>query len=751
MTSVAVSARVRGIATATFLFAAALHVVLAGHRPALAPEDLAPAARLARAASPLASAIDSLTTPPGIAPIDVHVLPLGILAVAAAVAAVWLRRLGLPAALAVVIGASVTLLPHTWTRHGAGVDPLLVLAALVAVMYATRGGAGAAMTAGTAAAVGIVHAPSMLWLAVPTLVVVCRDSPPRTRMAITTMTLLATGIGTAFAMWPLLHATCGVPAGGWMEALQAVWAPTMSEDTWSAAGLGTLVRAVRAEWHPFVLLVAAFGAWTHGRAWASFGRLSLATLAVGVVAAAAGAVDVAVVVPWLDAALLPWFGLGCWEVTRIRGREDKRTRGVEEIVVRGGLLVVVIALPVLQHSDRWAGALSNDLPLVRAAALARVAQAPVVVDSTQTARIARRHGAALVPGTATSVAACVAAGHQPFALGDPQFETTDRVHRTTAGRPTAVVAEPVPFTIALADLAHDVRRGADEAVALHPDASHWLRPRDAGGLEAFGLPADVAQRGETVAAVGTMPLTEVVRARPPQAARHAAEDERWQPFEAEARLDEVVVTQGAPPRRLATGELGVLVILDAAERPALVGLGVAEPGLPLRVHGEAPALQLSRLAIWTPPDAWDAGAPLLLPRRRPRPVDRWSALVVDVRAGSGWHDAEPAGDGSFRWSAVAHADATFVLARPQRLRLRVDATSAAGTDTANALTLSLNGELVTSPLEGARDVEIAPDMTRAGLNVLTFATQAVRPPGTVAGDPRALAAVVRDLRVSRWP
>lgn len=718
----AAPARLRSLAATAFACAVALHVVVASHRPAVPPDGLAPTARLGRANSPLATVVDVLAPPPGVLPVDVHPAPLLLLACAAALAAVWLRRLALPPALAVIVGVSVTLLPHAWTRHGAGVDPVLLIAALAAAGSVEPG--ASRRTHAAATAVAVLHAPASLWLALPPIA--ARRQAQRRHVRAVALATIGTAavLGSVMAAWPVVHAACG--GGTWAGALRAAWLPALDGHGASLARLGTLLSALRTEWHPFLLLTAIVGAWTHGTGQATLRRASILTFAAAGVAAAVGAADPGVVVPWLDAFLLPWYALGClvlWHAAT----------GATAVVGRTALACALIGLPLLLHADRWAGALANDVPALRAAAFTYASRQPVVVDSVQAARLGRQHGAWLVAGTPAAVTTCAADGHAPLVLGE--------------GLP----GEPLAYHVPLGDLARDLTPRADVALALGADAGPWLRPRDAGAVEAFGLPADVVQRREAVAAVGTRPFASVARARPPDAAHQVADAPRWLRVEARADADGGVVAQGTPGRPLAVGRLGAVVVFDETETAVLAGLPLPDPGLPLQVHTRMPALRLARVSAGAVAAGPVGPRDLLLPRRRARAVDALSAHEVDVHEGDGWHAAEPAGDASFRWSAATPADAVFYLAGPQRLRLHVDAAPATLEGAPNALSLSLNGEVIAEGLDGPREIEVDARVTRAGVNVLTFHTLRVLPPGTVAGDPRPLAGLVRDVRVTRLP
>ncbi len=711
---------------AAFLLAVALHVIVAGHRPDVPPDGLAPAARLARAASPLAALVDRLAPPYGVLPADVQPVPLVLLASAGTVSAIWMRRLALPPLLSVIVGVSLTMLPHAWTRHGVGVDPLMLLAALAAAASVAGANAGRSrgMLTTAAATTGALYAPASVWIAIPALVARGGHQQPAARRVMLAVLAIVAIAGTASAAWPVLNAMCG--AGRWPGALAAVWLPALNAHASSGARVGAVLSALRMEWHPFLLLVAALGAWTHGAVHPVLRRAAIGTFVTALVAAAVGAADADVVVPWLDAFMLPWYGLGCLVLWQ-------RTTGVTAIAARSAVAAAVLGLPLLLHADRWTGPLANDVPALRGAAFAHAAGQPVIVDSTQAARIGRRHGASLIPGTTAAIAGCAAGGRPPLLLG--------------SGLP----GEPLAYHVHVDGLTADLTAGAQLAVALGADAGQWLRPRDAGALEAFGLPPDLIQRREAVAAVGSRPFDAIARARPPDTARQAAEGARWLKVEARADDNAGVVTQGAADRLLAIGDLGAIVVFDEAEQAAFVGLPVAEPGLPLRVHTRMPALRLARVSASAVAVEADGDRAPLLPRRRPRAVDALSAHEVDVHAGNGWHTAEPVGDASFRWSAATPAEAGFFLAAPQRLRLRVDAAAASLESAPNALSLALNGHLIATDLDGPREIDVGADTTRAGLNVLTFETRQVLAPGTVAGEPRPLGAIVRDVRVTRQP
>lgn len=139
------------------------------------------------------------------------------------------------------------------------------------------------------------------------------------------------------------------------------------------------------------------------------------------------------------------------------------------------------------------------------------------------------------------------------------------------------------------------------------------------------------------------------------------------------------------------------------------------------------------------------------------PLQPYGRIDIGARdeylIGGGWHDAERAGDITFRWAATP-ADVLIPLdhAAPLRLQIRAQAFNFAGAPP-QILTVSVNGTR-------AQDVEVPPDWTtialeldasywRSGVNRVELAfSRATRPVDVgLGGDTRPLAAAVDYVRI----
>lgn len=145
---------------------------------------------------------------------------------------------------------------------------------------------------------------------------------------------------------------------------------------------------------------------------------------------------------------------------------------------------------------------------------------------------------------------------------------------------------------------------------------------------------------------------------------------------------------------------------------------------------------LCRSSVGQPITAY-AGAPAVLD------ID----LTKPYAIGSGWHGAEQAGEGRFRWTAEAEADVLFVAQRAQPLVLRVDAQPGTGSWQTAAMHVTLNGVTVacrsgTPPC----DWLLPADAMRTGLNVITLHSTTVQAPPP---DPRRLGLMARSAQLAR--
>lgn len=129
-------------------------------------------------------------------------------------------------------------------------------------------------------------------------------------------------------------------------------------------------------------------------------------------------------------------------------------------------------------------------------------------------------------------------------------------------------------------------------------------------------------------------------------------------------------------------------------------------------------------------------------------MDDDSLNELPVWAGDGWHQVERAGREMFQWSAGHRATVGFRLDSPESLVLAMEASAIATPAGQQALSVHVNGMLLTDDWGGPHRAAIAPSMLRAGDNTIELSVpQALQPPG----DPRTLGVLVRQLRLIRAP
>lgn len=162
----------------------------------------------------------------------------------------------------------------------------------------------------------------------------------------------------------------------------------------------------------------------------------------------------------------------------------------------------------------------------------------------------------------------------------------------------------------------------------------------------------------------------------------------------------------------------------------------------MRLPGAAAGIRRDALCLQT-----FRGRPLL-PRSSWSAVDDDTRYRVEVHAGEGWHAPEIAFGPPYRWSAALDATATFDMAEVRPLRLRVTGEPARADGVPSRLDVVLNDHIVIRDLHGHATITLEPSWLRQGSNVLRFqSSRIVQPPG----DVRGLAALIRDLRLTRLP
>lgn len=746
----------RRLGLLAFVAALALHVAVAGHRPDLPPDGLTPTARVARADGPVARLIDGLGAPRPWLPRDVQPLPLVLLAAAASATCLLARRLGAPAPLAVAVGGGLTLLPATWSTHGAGTDGLVLLAALATVAWVARGSpAGpseapdrllrpSTIAAGVCVAAALLEAPALVWLLIPTLALATRAAPARRAFSVGGV-LILTMVAVAAGLWAIARATPGCVTGtrdasAWVAALLL---PALGDTSGAIERLASAARAFGSAVHGFGLLVAALGVPLVRRAVPAWPRGAIVAVAAALLATTAGALDPALVVPWALAWWMPWFAAGTLVLWRY-------PRGRARIPARLALVAAIVLLPMLRHADRLAGPLTNDTVGLRRAAVAHVEPAGVLVESVQAGRIARAAGARLVPAVPTTIAACLDAGTPLVVFGVVLLEA--QAPGTAPSQVPRLVRQSIAYAVDLDALAHDIRPGALVAVAATPAGSQWLRPRDDEAARTLGLLPEATRRRHALATIGTLPLDEDDTTHAPQAATRslATAPDGWAlrlPLGVRATDEGAVVVRGADERLVAGSQIAALAVFARDERPVLAAFGRRAPGLPLVVAADDDRLRLARVVALSTAEARTWSDEYLLPPRRGLEGDARIGASTPLHVGIGWHDTEGLGAASLRWSVSTHATAQFVLAEPQRVFLHLDGGPAETATMPNGLSVSINGHRLIDDLRGGRFLPVDADLTHAGVNIVAFDTQVIIPAGQVPGDPRALAAVVRDARV----
>lgn len=725
------------------MLTAAVHWLLAAHAPTPSPDVATSAAVPVFIHSPLTSAVDAVNAVP--VGQDLALASWLVLVTVAGVTTAWTTRLGVSPWLATALGIGVTLLPHTWSTHAPGRDAgvlLLLMMIALASWASTAAGRRAARHGGTVAAVLalllIAHQPATVWLLVPVALVSTHGSW-RSRGLWTLASIAVAVAATLLYADVAMHgAPCLSGSGGRDTRLWELLRPGAMAGTDPTSRLAHLRSAVASEFHVFGLAAAAWAAWLQGSAHPVLRRTTVAVLSSLVIAAAAGTASLHLLVATATVAWVPWFALAC---QRLASLAPSRQSMMTQLAVAW----LAVGLPLARHAVFVPDPLAAGGPGLWAAGYTLMGDAVMAAATSADARLAHRAGRALVAPDARAIAECLSRTQTVMAIGT----AIDML------RHDGITVDDAPLTVPLAALSHDLRPGAVVALGLTSEATRWLRSADVTRVAVLGANAEATRRRHAQAVVSALPAPQTAAptpAAPPvtaHSARLAAVGARrlWHPISADVEPDAVRVLAGAPvPQPIVLGTTAAVVVFDRTERPVIRASATARPGLPMPLYSTLPTLRLGRVREVTSNRAVPRGV-LLLPAELPPPVDADTAATRVVHVGAGWHDAEPAGRLAFRWSAGREATAVFTLDGPAPLVITLTASPAQTATHANALHLRMNGVPVAHDIDGSRSIEIPAAVTRAGHNTLTFATDSVVPAGTIPGEPRTLAAVVRDLRV----
>lgn len=730
-------------ATLSAVLTALAHWALAPRRPAPAADPIAPAAVPVLSESAIGHLIDAAAQSWNVVQ-GLPAISVLILAVLAAVTTRWLMELGVGRLLAVSAGVGATFLATPWSSETPGADVLaLVLALLLTRALASRrtGGISHArvLLVGVALVVLIVHAPMYVWLTAP-LLLLGPNLRLRHRTAWATVTLALAG-ATAFAYLrqTLSADACLADAGA------AAWSPYLLHPG-ATPGSGPLTRvaaagaAVTAELHAFGLAMAAWAIGMQGDDHPRLRRTTLAGLLVLTVALALGMVTTRTAVIVLVAWWLPWFGLASQALA-------DHARGRWAVVAHGIVTLLVVALPIGRNASPSPDTVVAGTPRMRAAVVASAQGDLVTTDDSITARLARLAGRPIVPADAEWVRPCLAAGRRVTAVGGG----VDVLYRQ------GVILAAAAHAVSAATVFEDVWPGSVVAFGATADGLRLARPSDAHLFTALGLPTDPLRRHRARALVVQVPST-----RPADTGTTMVTSDRiervssvgsvslWYPVSVNVEPDLVSIAAGPHGgTALVRSRTAGVTVFDRTETPVVRGTARALPGLPMTLVTVFPALQVARVVGLGESAAEGSPAEPLLEAESRRVLDDDTPYDSPVTVGTGWHDAEKAGSSVFRWSADRRATAHFYLAQATGLTVSLDAAPAQTPSLPNTLRLLLNDQPLARSVAGGASIDVPAAATRAGRNTLTFDTDAVVPPGTVAGEPRALAAVVRHLRIVR--
>lgn len=725
------------------MVAAAVHWLLAAHAPAAPPDVVAPAAVPVLVNSPVTTAVDALNAVAVIR--DIALASWLVLAALAGVTTTWARRLGVAPWLAAALGVGITFLPGAWSAQAPGRDALVLLAlAVLACAISTPGTStidryrGVALAALALLLVG--HQPMAVWLLLP-VAFACPRPHWHARALWAVVALVVAAVVTLLYVRVSMHgAACAADGSGLATWLRDAARPGAFSGLGAAGRLVQTGSSIASEIHVFGLAAAVWAVWLVGDEHPVLRRMTFASLIAVAVAAALGTVTPRTLVAAATVAWLPWFALACH---RLAALGHSGSRLVTQLLVAW----LAVGLPLARHAVFVPDPLANGAPGLWAAAYAGMDGTMVAAATDADARLARRAGRSLLPAEPGAVGRCLS-GAQPVAAVGAAIDTL---------RDNGTTVDDVPMTVPLSTLTRDLRPGAVVALALTAEGTRWMRPDDLRRVAELGADADAMRRRGAQAVVTAIPASHARDGRPAaspgvaSASRLDAVGNRrlWHPVSVEVEPGTVRIMAGAPaPQPIVLGDTAALAVFDRTERPVIRASATAMPGLPMPLYSTLSTLRLGRVIAVTPQRAVPRAVPLL-PAELPPPIDADTAATVPVHVGSGWHDAEPAGRMAFRWSARREATAVFRLARPARLLITLDASPAQTATRPNALRVRVNDLIAARDVDGMTTIDVPASATREGYNTLSFEADAMVPAGTLPGEPRTLAAVVRHVRVVR--
>ncbi len=689
--------------------------------------------------SPVARAIDAFSEALPLGP-DVAAGALLVLVLAAAVVASWARALDVPPILAAAIGLGATLLRLPWSSQAPGRDACLLLGALIVVRaVASPPGRTTIWLARLTALSLVVHLPSAAVVMVPALLLL--PSSRRGRWLWATGVVTAASLAAVGLVRTVVAADACLSPDAGSAWLAAAVRPGLAAEAGALATLRQALVTLAAEVHLFGLAAAAWAMWHAGDGHPALRRLTGVWVFVVLLAATAGLLPLHAFVMSMLAAWMPWFALACRELWRY-------AEGRWAMVGRLAVVGLALVLPIGRSAVYVPSPLVAATPHVQRYVHAAADDSLLATLDVAAARQAHAAGRTLVPAAAAWASACTAAGRLVIAQGAASH----------ALRAEGLLVVDHPVAVPLQEIGRDLRPGAVVALGVTADGMRWLRPVDHPGLLALGINGERVRRRESLAVAGQAPLlprggdgTRSVHAS--HVVLESTDDglDLWHALDVTTAADEVVIRTGRDVVSVHAAT-AAFALFDREEAPVLRGTATQAPGLPTTVVSPLPELTWARV-VAAPAGGRAHGTsnampPLLLAARGLTVDDAWPRTVA-LHVGEGWHGREAAGSASFRWSRSSHATATFWLERPSALDVVLDAAPAATADVPNVLHLTMNGQRIGSLVNGITRLEVPATATRAGLNTLAFVTSTVVTPGAVAGEPRALAALVRHVRIVR--
>ena len=136
-------------------------------------------------------------------------------------------------------------------------------------------------------------------------------------------------------------------------------------------------------------------------------------------------------------------------------------------------------------------------------------------------------------------------------------------------------------------------------------------------------------------------------------------------------------------------------------------------------------------------------------------IEAETTIALDHRDafGDGWHDAERAGRGLFRWTASVEAEMFWRLDVPADIEVIVEAVPSAGGAATQSIGLRVDGasfgDQVMTAGAGRYAWRVPASALRAGVTPVALTTSVLTRPPAGTGDERALGVLVGRIAVRR--